>query len=68
MLRIIGKNSLNNSHDVCEVHKSWENSYCFLAVISKHEVSTCSVLDGTLRPQRGGANVMKVGNSQNTAK
>ena len=23
---IAGKNSLNNSHDVCEVHKSWENT------------------------------------------
>ena len=21
------KNSLNNSHDVCEVHKSWQNDY-----------------------------------------
>ena len=29
MLRIIGnswKNSQNNSHDVCEVHRSWENT------------------------------------------
>ena len=50
----------HNSRDVCEVHKSWENK-CFLAVISKHEVSkytTCPVLDGTLRSRRGGANVM----------
>ena len=49
--------------------------YCFLAVISKHEVSkytACPVLDGTLRSRRGGANVVnsyeKVGNSRNTAK
>ena len=51
MLRIIGnswKNSRNNSHDVCEVHRS--RKHCFLAVISKHEVSKCTAcLDGTLR-------------------
>ena len=58
MLRIAGNNSLNNSHDVCEVHKI-VGKYCFLAVTSKHEVSNCTTCPGgTLRSRRGGANVM----------